>query len=110
MLHLRVKDCKEQKTTVRLTPPHAEEKAIPPSSATHRGPHTPNLSPGSASRGASSQAAGARLAEARRQEERVSWRRPFKSGQPGEPPPPGPQRAAGHLGLAGSRIAAGPAG
>lgn len=39
----------------------------------------------------------------------MSRRRPFKSRQPGEPPPPGPQRAAGHLGLSGSTIAVGPA-
>lgn len=31
----------------------------------------------------------------------MSWRRPFKSGQPDEPPPLEPQRAGGHLGLSG---------
>lgn len=55
-----------QNATVNLTSSSAGEIATLSFSATHKGPHTQNLSLGFASRGDSSQAAGARLAEARR--------------------------------------------
>jgi hypothetical protein len=99
MLHLRVKDCKEQvhidsrkrlwTSLPQVLKIKQHHRLLPPT----RDPTRKTCPQGSASQDcASSQAAGARLAEARRQEERVSWRRPFKSGQLGEPPPPGPQR------------------
>nr|XP_021482530.1 prolyl 3-hydroxylase 2-like [Meriones unguiculatus] len=88
MLLLRLKDYKEQaqvdsRKRQRASLPQMQERKqhhslLPPT----RDPTRITCPQGSASRSASSQAARARLAEARRQEEHVSWRRPFKRGQP----------------------------